>query len=280
MNKCHLEIDIAKCMNCNNCVVATKDEYSGNDFPGYAKSTDNSDGDILAIKRYDRGTGSNIDVNYMPVMCNHCDNAPCVKNVSDGAVYKRDDGITMIDPVKSRGRREIVKSCPYGAIHWNEEHQVPQIWFFDAHLLDQGNKVPRCVDACPTEALRFHHCSDSDMEQQVDKNQLQVLSPRLGTKPRVYYRNLYLCQSQFIGGNLLTTENGKEANVSTASVELQAAGATVAKTESDEFGYFRFDGIADGSEGYSIRISHPRHGEKNLPLDQVVKESVNLEIVL
>ena len=57
----------------------------------------------------------------MPVMCNHCDNAPCSGPGRRGAVYRRPDGIVIIDPVKAKGQKQIVDSCPYGAIFWNEE---------------------------------------------------------------------------------------------------------------------------------------------------------------
>ena len=66
-----------------------------------------------------------IDVAYVPTMCNHCDNAPCVAK-GGGAVTKRDDGIVIIDPVKAKGRKDLVETCPYGHIWWNEELQVPQ----------------------------------------------------------------------------------------------------------------------------------------------------------
>mgnify|MGYP006171339505 CR=1 FL=1 len=45
------------------------------------------------------------------------------------------DGIVIIDPVKSKGRKDLVESCPHGQIWWNEELQLPQKWIFDAHLL-------------------------------------------------------------------------------------------------------------------------------------------------
>ncbi|MGF6478513.1 acyl-CoA synthetase (AMP-forming)/AMP-acid ligase II [Paraburkholderia sp. JPY419] len=72
-----------------------------------------------------------------------------LRRVGGDAVRKRSDGIVIIDPEKARGRKDIVKSCPYKAIVWNEELQVPQTWIFDAHLLDQGWQHPRCEQVCP-----------------------------------------------------------------------------------------------------------------------------------
>ena len=61
----------------------------------------------------------------MPVMCNHCDDAPCMKAAKNGAVRKRADGIVIIDPEKAKGQKKIMQACPYGAIFWNEEKQHP-----------------------------------------------------------------------------------------------------------------------------------------------------------
>ena len=138
MNKRALIVDVARCTGCNNCVLATKDEHVGNDFPGYAAAQPAHGHEWISIERHTRGSGSMVDVSYVPRMCNHCDNAPCIKAAGDGSIYKRPDGVVIIDPVKARGRKDLVAACPYGAIAWNEEAQVPQAWIFDAHLLDNG----------------------------------------------------------------------------------------------------------------------------------------------
>ena len=103
-----------------------------------------------------------IDIAYVPTMCNHCDNAPCLAK-GGGAVTKRDDGIVIVDPVKAKGRKDLVESCPYGHIWWNEELQLPQIWPFDAHLLDQGWKQTRGQQACPTGAMKAIKVEDDEM---------------------------------------------------------------------------------------------------------------------
>ena len=47
-----------------------------------------------------------IDVAYLPIPCMHCDNAPCIKAGSDGAITKREDGIVIIDPEKAKRVRK------------------------------------------------------------------------------------------------------------------------------------------------------------------------------
>ncbi len=280
MNKCNLEIDIAKCMSCQNCVVATKDEYSGNEFPGYSKPYSGANGDLIVIRRHERGTGANIDVNYIPMMCNHCDDAPCVKGAGDGSIFKREDGVTMVNLAKSEGRRELVKLCPYGAIRWNEEYRVPQLWSFDVHLLDLGFDAPRCVDACPTKALVFHRCTDEEMRNIVAHGGLEVLNAQFGTKPRVYYRNLHLYAAHFIGGTVTATLGGKVQNVAGAEVLLHKEGASSKRTGTDDFGYFRFDGIGDGEAGYSLEIECAGFAQWSVRIGEAITDSVNLDILL
>ena len=70
------------------------------------------------------------------------------------AVYRRDDGLVIVDPEKAHGLRELVEACPYGAIYYNEELDMPQKCTGCAHLVDAG-ELPHCVDVCPHEALRF-----------------------------------------------------------------------------------------------------------------------------
>ena len=154
MSKWNMIVDVAGCTNCNLCTLSTMDEYVGNEFPGYSAPMPKHGHKWINILQNERGQVPMIDIAYMPTMCNHCDDAPCIKAGKNGAVSKREDGIVLIDPVKSKGQKQIVKACPYGSIYWNEELEIPQAWTFDAHLLDQGWKQPRCGQSCPTGAMR------------------------------------------------------------------------------------------------------------------------------
>ena len=174
--------------NCRLCFLAVKDEYIGNDFPGVSAAQPAHGHNWLDIKRKERGTYPIVQARFLPVMCNHCDDAPCIKAARDGAVRKREDGIVIIDPEKSKGQKQIVDSCPYGAISWNEEKQIPQAWPFDAHLLDEGWTRTRGEQACPTQVFRTIKVDDAEMQRIRASEGLEVLKPELGTKPRVYYR--------------------------------------------------------------------------------------------
>lgn len=261
MDKWNLIVDVALCENCNNCVLAAKDEFVGNDFPGYSAPHAALGESVIKIHRKVRGSGSIVDAAYLPVMCQHCDDSPCLKAGADGAIRKRDDGIMIIDPVKAKGRRDLVDCCPHGAIVWNEEQQLPQTWIFDAHLLDQGWQAPRCVQVCPTSVFEAVKISDEEMARRAREEQLEVLKPELNTKPRVYYRNLYRYSKCFIGGAVSAINDGHIECVENANVLLRQHGKVVAQTSSDAFGEFRVDKLAPNSGDYEIEISHPAHGK-------------------
>jgi Fe-S-cluster-containing dehydrogenase component len=259
MKKWNMIIDVELCENCNNCALATKDEHVDNDFPGYAAPQPRHGQRWIDIKRKVRGSGSMVDAAHVPTMCNHCDDAPCIK-IGKGAVFKRNDGIVIIDPQKAKGRRDIVESCPYGAIWWNEHLQLPQHWIFEAHLLDQGWKQPRGAQACPTGAMKAVKFEDSDMAMQAKEEKLEVLKPELGTRPRVYYKNLHRYSKCFIGGSVVAMIGGVKECISGAMVELRIKNAAIDRVNSDTFGDFKFDGIDPDSGAHNVAITHPKYG--------------------
>jgi Fe-S-cluster-containing dehydrogenase component len=275
MNKRALIVDVAKCTGCNNCVLATKDEHVGNDFPGYAAAQPAHGHEWISIERHTRGSGSMVDISYVPRMCNHCDDAPCIKAAGDGSIYKRPDGIVIIDPVKARGRKDLVAACPYGAIAWNEEAQLPQMWIFDAHLLDTGWTKPRCVQVCPTGALEAFFGSDDALHELAAKDGLEVRRPELGTKPRVFYRNLQRVTRCFLGGNVCrTTTDGRNENVMGARVELRIEGERDSRIAlTDHFGDFKIDGLQSEVK-YTLDVDHPQFGRSRIT--GVLRTSENL----
>ncbi|MDP6885045.1 MAG: oxidoreductase, partial [Rhodospirillales bacterium] len=232
MTKWNLIVDVAKCTNCNLCTLACQDEHVGNDFPGYAAPMPKHGHRWIEIRSKERGRFPQIDVAHLPTMCNHCDAAPCIAVAEDGAVKKRDDGIVIIDPQKARGQRGIVDACPYGAVWWNEALQLPQHWIFDAHLLDAGWTAPRAVTGCATGALTAVRVEDARMVEIARDEGLEVLRPELGTRPRVYYKNLHRYAACFIAGSLAAEVDGTVDCVVAARVILEAGGEAIAETVS------------------------------------------------
>ena len=215
--KCwNLVIDVPLCENCNNCVLASKDELVGNTFPGYTAPHSPHGPGVVRIRRKVRGQAPMVDAAYIPVLCNHCDDAPCIRAAGSDVIHKRDDGIVIIDPIHAKGRRDLVDACPYGAIVWNEAEQLPQNWFFDAHLLDSGWPEPRIASVCPTRAIEAVKVSDNEMADRVTREGLRTLNPEWNTRARVYYRHLERFDSCFIGGGVSTAIDGKIECVSEA----------------------------------------------------------------
>jgi Fe-S-cluster-containing dehydrogenase component len=272
MKKWNMIIDVAECTNCNLCTLAAMDEYVGNDWPGYTKPMPRHGHRWIDILQKERGQAPMIDIAYVPTMCNHCDDAPCLAKGGD-TVKKRDDGIILIDAEKAKGRKDLVDACPYGHIWWNEEHQVPQIWPFDAHLIDQGWDKTRGHQACPTGAMRSIRIEDDEMARMAREEELQVMRPELGTRPRVYYRNLWRYTTCFIGGTVSAETNGVIDCVEGARIRLTQDGRTVAETTSDNYGDFKFDRLAEGSGRYVVDVTS---GGRSKSVEAELGTSINL----
>jgi NAD-dependent dihydropyrimidine dehydrogenase PreA subunit len=192
----------------------------------------------------------------------------------------------VIDPEKSRGRRDLVKTCPYGMIEWNEQEQVPQNWNFDAHLLDAGWKEPRCAQACPTKALRALNMPDRDLVEMVKNEHLSVIHPEFGTRPRVFYRNLEDALSHLVAGNVSeATGDGRLRNLAGVEVVLHDSAGDGERTEptertttTDHFGDFRFSGLTEQTSTIELRVR--KDGNEKIIATRERVGSVNLGTLL
>ena len=277
MKKYHMIVNVERCEDCNACLLSCKDEHWDNTFPGYTVSQPKHGQKWISMTRKERGSGSLTDVFYLPKSCQHCDDAPCVKN-SDGAITKRADGIVLIDPVKAKGNKQLVGTCPYGVIFWNEELKVAQKCTMCAHLLDDKWKAPRCVQACPTEALTFVSMEDDDWKAFVEKEKLEVLHPEFGTHPGTAYRNLDCFTKAFIAGSVTVEKNGIQDCVEGARVVLSKNSKTVAELITDNYGDFKFDRLPENSGEYKVAVETAKLGSANLTVN--LKESVYLGAVI
>jgi len=273
MQKWNLIIDVAECTNCQLCTLSAMDEYVGNDWPGVAAPMPRHGHRWIDILQKERGQVPMIDIAYVPTMCNHCDDAPCMNADKHGAIKKRDDGIVIIDPVKAKGRKDLVEACPYGHIWWNEELQLPQAWPFDAHLLDQGWQQTRGQQACPTGAMRALKVEDAEMAKIAREQGLEVMKPELNSKPRVYYKNLWRYSKCFIGGTVSSEANGVIDCVEGASVRLLKDGAPLATATTDYYGDFKFDRLDEDSGRYTVEVS--AQGKKKA-VEATLGASINL----
>jgi NAD-dependent dihydropyrimidine dehydrogenase PreA subunit len=177
--------------------------------------------------------------------CQHCTNAPCAKNFPD-SIQKRGDGVVLIDPAKAKGKKEIVDSCPYGAIYWNEDLQLPQKCTLCAHLLDDGWETPRCVHSCPTGAMRFYTLEKAEFEKIIASEKLEAYRDKGGWNPHVFYKNLYRYEKSFIAGGIL--KGGECAEGAQVSLKGVAPEQTT-----NYFGDFKFDSLSPGE--YTIVVN-------------------------
>ena len=255
MKKWNMIVDVARCHNCYNCFVATKDEYVDNEYPGYTAPQPLHGHAWVDLEHREGGRWPMVETSVRPVMCNHCDDAPCAGAANNGAVRKRDDGIVIIDPEKAKGQKQIVDACPYGAIYWNAELHLPQAWPFDAHLLDQGWERTKLETVCPTDVFRSLKVTDEEMRRIAKAENLVTREPKSGARPRVYYRNNHPFETCFIGGTVITRENGCEECVAGANVTLHNGDELIGSATSDAFGEFRIDKVDPGTVTVQIEVS-------------------------
>jgi Fe-S-cluster-containing dehydrogenase component len=242
-------IDETLCNGCYCCFLACRDEYCGNDYPGYSAAQPMTGMNWMRVVEKERGKYPKVKVAYTSIPCMHCDEALCVKMSPDGTVYRRTDGIVVIDPVKAKGRKEIVNTCPYRVIEWNEEKQLPQKCTLCVHLLDQGWKEPRCVEACPTGAIVFGDLDNpqSEVSQRLASGKAVSLHPEYGLKEKVTYIGL---PRRFIAGSVVLGDKGKCAENVIVTI---TNGKDKLVTRTDNYGDFEVEDLAEHKE-YTVSL--------------------------
>jgi len=275
MKKWNMVIDLARCHDCNDCFLSDKDEFVGNDFRPYSLAQPWSGHRWMNIERKERGQHPIVQVVYRPTPCLHCEDAPCIKDSPAGTVYKRDDGLVIIDPEKAKGHPEIIKTCPYEVIFWNEELELAQKCTGCAHLLDEGWTNTRCSLICPTEAIKLVLADDAAMAELVAAEGLEVLRPELKAKPRVYYKNLYRWTKVFASGSVAFADTDECAEG--AKVSAEAGGAKVGEAVVNNYGEFVVDRLEPGQE-YRVTVSAA--GYKAWSSKVTLDKSLNLGTIL
>jgi len=212
----------------------------------------------MRLKEIEQGENWKLKMDYIPLMCQHCDDAPCIKGAPEGAVYKRDDGIVIIDPVKAKGCRELTEKCPYGSIFWNEQAQVAQKCTMCAHMLDNGEKTVRCVESCPTQAIFFGDLDDPEspvskfIEERGGIEKFGPYKPEFGTSPKILYKDL---PKVFAAGEVVLCDKTEDCCAGAKVVCRNAATGKECETVTDFFGDFEFKFLDQDAE-YEITCSY------------------------
>jgi tetrathionate reductase subunit B len=238
-------IDVARCCGCYNCQLACKDEHVGNDWSPYARPQPETGQFWLKLQENVCGTVPKVRMHYIPMLCNHCRNAACIEACPDGAISRRNDGLVIIEPEKCKsgsGCKGCVAACPYNVIYFNQELRLAQKCTGCAHLLDNGYRLPRCVESCPTDAMRFGE--EEELRSFIEG--ATVLKPETGCGPNVYYRNI---PGKFIAG---TVYDPVEKEVVIGARCLLTSGDRVVETSTDAYGDFWFKDLTVGR--YNVRI--------------------------
>ncbi|MBE0480016.1 MAG: 4Fe-4S dicluster domain-containing protein [Dehalococcoidia bacterium] len=173
-------IDLQRCIACKRCISACRDENNLREGHHWA----------CAIERK-VGEPPNVRHEFIPTLCNHCIDAPCVRGCPVGAMYKGPGGLTMWDSKKCIGCRYCMINCPYSMIFFNETEPrkgTVEKCHFCYHRIREG-KPPACVEACPAKARIPGDLNDpySNVNQLLGRFRPERLKEGLGYKPKVFY---------------------------------------------------------------------------------------------
>ncbi len=237
-------LDLSICNGCYCCQIACKDEHVGNDWMPYTKPQPDSGQFWVKLQERTRGSVPKVRVSYLPQMCLHCDDAACMKVCKPGAIYRRADGLVIIDPEKCTGCKLCPDSCPHDAIYFSDDMNIAQKCTGCAHLIDDGWDMPRCVDACASGALKFGE--ESDFKEQIAK---AGDDHSQGCKGRVFYLNR---PKTFVAGTVYDPIE-KEVIIGATCTLTDKERKQTHTVETDGFGDFWFEGLPDGGT-YSLKI--------------------------
>ncbi len=195
--KLGLVIDLDTCVGCHACAVACKQWNEGGAF-GPLPDADPYGREPLGVwfnrvhtYEVERGAGKAPMAVHFPRSCLHCETPDCVTVCPTGASYKRaEDGIVLVDADKCIGCKLCSWACPYGAREYGEARGVMQkctlcVDRIYNQSLDEGDRQPACVQACPTRARHFGDLGDphSAISRLVADRGGYDLGPDLGFRP-------------------------------------------------------------------------------------------------
>ncbi|HKK16983.1 MAG TPA: 4Fe-4S dicluster domain-containing protein, partial [Gammaproteobacteria bacterium] len=171
-------IDSRRCIGCHSCTVACKSEF---DVPlGVNRSW---------VEYVEKGTYPYVSRSFLPRLCNHCSEPPCVPVCPTNATYKREqDGFVVVDQGLCIGCKYCIQACPYDARFLNPVTGWADKCDFCVHRVEKGLD-PSCVNTCIGGARIFGDLTDleSEVSKLVAENQVTVLRREMGTFPNVYY---------------------------------------------------------------------------------------------
>ena len=257
MGKKVFVVNIARCNGCHNCQIACKDEHCMTSWEGYAAEQPMTGQFWGRIEETVHGSVPKVNLTYEFKLCHHCDECP-LEQMAPEAVYRREDGLVIIDPIKAAGKPELANACPYGMVYLNEPLGLAQKCTGCAHLLDDGWTAPRCVDACPTEGVRFGDYEDFAEELE-------------GIEPAVPGGHVYVLNQpkRGVGGEVYDPEEDEVIIGAKITIQGQTDGV-ILTTESDDFGDFWFKQVE--AQNYKIWFEAEGYMSRELSIDATDKD--------
>ncbi len=175
-------VRVDQCIGCRLCMTAC---IAANSVPSYGWRT------RILEKEAKSAVGQKRE--FIPVLCNQCNNPPCVRACPVTATYKdKKNGIVMMDNKKCIGCKICMAACPYDARYYNEEKgAIDKCDFCFESKLSRGEKNVACSVACPADVRVFGDLSNPQDRVYKLVHQLQkpvwVLKKESDAKPNIFY---------------------------------------------------------------------------------------------
>lgn len=193
-------IDLRRCIGCNACTVACKEEKGTPPSVFYTR-----------VYEEESGTYPRVSKRFIPLLCNHCKDAPCEQVCPTKATHQTPEGIILVDGEKCVGCRYCYVACPYNNRFYLKKGLKKEGYFgpitayeevkYKGHVEGTVTKCnfcyerlaeglePACVETCLAGARVFGDLDDLESEVSElsrSRNGYQLM-PELGTDPSVFY---------------------------------------------------------------------------------------------
>ena len=170
-------IDLRKCIGCHACTIACKVEHQ---IPVGVNR--------CWVKTVEKGSFPDTRRFFFPVLCNQCEDAPCVRICPTKTLYRRRDGIVDFNQLSCIGCRACMEACPYDQLFIDPNTHTAEKCNFCANRVE-NRLQPACVIVCPTECRIFGDLDDpsTEVSRIFQREAFMVRKPEKGTGPKVLY---------------------------------------------------------------------------------------------